>query len=424
MNLSKLDSQALLESLQVGVVVHAPSTEVLFANPKALHLLRLSEEQALGKVSFDPQWSFINAHYERMNVADYPVNLILSNRKIITDLEVGIVDSGSNEVTWVLCGGYPEFDSLSEIAFVVITFIDITNQKRTIPFEDIVRLANDVVVITEAAPLRNDGPKIVYVNEAFTSLTGYTSQEVIGKTPRLLQGDATDSSVREKIYSALNANEAVRETILNYSKTGEPYWLDMNIVPLKNAVGEITYFAAIERDVTEQKLREQSLHEQAINDPLTGLLNRRGFTDIANKLCTNAHRSGQTCCVAMLDIDHFKQINDTHGHHAGDLVLSQLAVIFKKSLRMSDIFGRLGGEEFALLLVNANRESAYKKLETLRKEIASAPFPISDNKVISITVSIGMHEIESDNTELSKALDCADKHLYRAKNAGRNQVSR
>lgn len=119
--------------------------------------------------------------------------------------------------------------------------------------EDVVKFANDIVIVTEAYPLDEPGPKIVYVNEAFTRLTGYTEEEVLGKTPRILQGPGSDPTVRAEIRKALNLKKSIRTTILNYSKSGKKYWLDLNIIPLKNKNGEVTHFAAIERDLTEIK---------------------------------------------------------------------------------------------------------------------------------------------------------------------------
>ena len=112
-------------------------------------------------------------------------------------------------------------------------------------FEQIVARANDVILVTQARPIDGAGPEIVYVNEAFTRLTGYAPEEVLGKTPRILQGPQTDPDARQCIREALARGQPVRIEILNYSKTGEEYWLDLNIVPLRNDAGEITHFAAI-----------------------------------------------------------------------------------------------------------------------------------------------------------------------------------
>lgn len=134
--------------------------------------------------------------------------------------------------------------------------------EKSFSFEDIIKFANDIVIVTEAFPYIEPGPKIVYVNKAFSDLTGYSPEEVMGKTPRILQGPDSDPETRAKIRESLRKQEPIRTAIVNYSKSGEKYWLDINIIPLKNNNGEVTHFAAIERDLTEIKRAEEEIREK------------------------------------------------------------------------------------------------------------------------------------------------------------------
>ena len=127
---------------------------------------------------------------------------------------------------------------------------------------DVVKFANDIVIVTEAHPLDAPGPKIVYVNQAFTDLTEYTPEEVIGKTPRMLQGPESDPKTRAAMRAALERQEPFRSAIVNYSKSGRKYWLDINIIPLKDRNGNVTHFAAIERDLTEIKNAEEEIRQK------------------------------------------------------------------------------------------------------------------------------------------------------------------
>ena len=131
--------------------------------------------------------------------------------------------------------------------------------EKDFSLEDVVRFANDIVIVTEAYPLDPPGPKIVYVNQAFTNLTGYPPEEVIGKTPRILQGPESDPNTRAAIRAALDKQEPFRTVIVNYSKSGRRYWLDINIIPLKDRKGNVTHFAAIERDLTDIKNAEEEI---------------------------------------------------------------------------------------------------------------------------------------------------------------------
>lgn len=128
--------------------------------------------------------------------------------------------------------------------------------------EDVVKFANDIIIVTEAHPLDEPGPKIVYVNKSFTDLTGYSPDEVIGKSPRILQGPDSDPQTRLEIRQALEKRHSVRTAIVNYSKSGRKYWLDINIIPLRNPSGEVTHFAAIERDLTDIKKAEEEIKKK------------------------------------------------------------------------------------------------------------------------------------------------------------------
>lgn len=423
MNLSQLDSAALLENLHTGVVVHSQDTRIIYANPTALALLRLTSNQALGKDALDPNWRFLDKHSQVLSVDSFPVNRVIKTKAPITNLEVGILDSSSDKVTWVLCNAFPEFNEQQQIKQIVVSFLDITRQKKIIPFEDIVELANDIIVVTDATPIVEDGPKIVYVNRAFTELTGYTKEEVIGKTPRILQGPKTNIETTNSIRTALSQQLAIKAQILNYSKTGKEYWLDMNIVPMKSEFDEVYYFAAVERDITEQIEREKQLKELSVRDPLTSLLNRRGFFEAGQSLIDYSKRNKNPMALAMIDIDHFKKINDLHGHYGGDEVLINFSQTMRQYFRNSDIIVRLGGEEFAILLSDSNLANAKQKLEAFRKTIEQSAVKVEANTSINFTISVGLTTCQKDSTyNLETMLKEADKYLYKAKDAGRNQV--
>tara|TARA_R110000737_G_scaffold281582_1_gene288192 strand:- start:2329 stop:3255 length:927 start_codon:yes stop_codon:yes gene_type:complete len=305
----------------------------------------------------------------------------------------------------------------------VVSFLDITRQKKIIPFEDIVELANDIIVVTDATPIVEDGPKIVYVNQAFTELTGYTKEEAIGKTPRILQGPNTSVETTDKIRTALSQQLAIKAQILNYSKTGKEYWLDMNIVPMKSEFDDVYYFAAVERDITAQIEREEQLKELSVRDPLTSLLNRRGFFEAAQALLYYSKRNKKPVTLAMIDIDHFKKINDQYGHHIGDEVLKNLTQTMRQYFRNSDIIVRLGGEEFAILLSDSTLANANEKLEAFRKTIEQSAVIIAAITSINFTISVGLATCQNASAyNLDLMLKDADKYLYKAKDAGRNQV--
>lgn len=417
MELTSISSFELVESLFEGVVVHSATTEILYANPRALDILRLTENQVLNKDAFDPQWHFVCSKGKRLALEDYPVNIVNRTQSAISNLEIGVCDSSSNDITWLLCNASPKFNQDGTIKFIIVSFIDITSTKVAVPFESIVANANDVIIITKADA---DDPQIVYVNHAFTKLTGYEPAEVMGKTPRILQGLDTDKDTRLRIRNAMTNEHDIREVIVNYSKTGVPYWLDMNIFPLKNSLGDIIYFAAVERDVTSEVTKVEKLTHLASQDPLTGLLNRRGFEQAVTNTFAEGNYAEHT--LALIDVDHFKHINDTHGHDVGDIVLTQLANALKKSFRDSDLICRYGGEEFIVLMQKSDINNSLGKFKQFRAAIADARFNINEHLELAITVSLGLTQIPSGNVCLESLIKQADTALYQAKHSGRNRI--
>lgn len=420
MDITNIDTRRLIDNMPCGIVVHAADSTVLYANPMALKILRMSRGQAEGKDALDEQWRFIDEKGVPIVPEQYPVSRVLTDGAPVKDMVIGIVDSSSRDVTWVRINAYAEMEN-GALKEVVVMFYDITEEKNAIPFKDIVTLTSDAVIVTEAAPLRDPGPRIVYVNSAFTDISGYTPEEVLGKSPRILQGENTAEDAKKRMRKAFESGTPVREIVLNYDKAGKEYWLDLNIYPLYDPFGNINYFAAIERDVTELKLQEEELRMQATQDALTSLLNRRGFMEHGRFALAQARRMDWPISIVMLDIDHFKRINDTHGHDVGDEALRMLGALLREETRQSDIVGRLGGEEFALILPNTFAHAAMGVAEKLRSVVKRLLVPTGGGN-LSFTVSLGIAGKSDAPDSLDELLKQADAALYAAKNGGRDQT--
>ncbi len=288
-------------------------------------------------------------------------------------------------------------------------------------FSAIVQHAKDIVIVTKAYPLNDPGPEIVYVNEAFTEKTGYTPEEVIGKTPRILQKEGTNRNDLDKVRQALEKKESVRVTLRNFSKKGNEYWVDLSILPLPDKNGKVTHFAAIQRDISDYKKLEQDLQTLCRTDPLTTAANRRAFNEIISQEFSRFKRSQKEYALVMIDLDHFKSINDQHGHGTGDHVLIEVTERCKDNLRVHDIIARLGGEEFCILLPYTNQEQAQKVAERLRQKIEIMPI-ISEGKRIKVTISVGISLVAVGDVDGHDAIERADKKLLEAKSMGKNRV--
>jgi diguanylate cyclase (GGDEF)-like protein/PAS domain S-box-containing protein len=288
-------------------------------------------------------------------------------------------------------------------------------------FKRLVDNTNDIIMVMDATPPKHGGPYIVYVNPAFETLMGYRSDEVVGQNPKLLQGKDTDDKTRHAIRRAVSKGERIRTEILNYTKDGQPLWLDINVVPIHDDRGELVYFAAIERDLTEHKLLQSRLEVLASTDSLTRLPNRQAIMNKAKKDFAVAHRDKRPLSIVMIDIDHFKSINDHHGHAAGDHVLREVSAICQGVLRGSDVIGRIGGEEFVVLLPDAPQSSAEQIAERMRAQVAGTKIYFHDLE-FTITASFGVATINVDDETLQNMLARADEAMYQAKHGGRNQV--
>lgn len=420
MELKNIDPKVLLEGLREGVVVHSATTEILYANPVALQILRLTEAQILGKNALDPSWRFIDGHGQLMTHQEYPVNRVLSEGKNVLNLEVGVCDSSTEDVTWALCNAHPYRSENGEIEYIVVSFTDITNQKSGISFESVVKHANDIVVITEAAPIAGSGPRIVYVNDAFTTLTGYSMDEVKGLSPRILQGEDTCNNTRKRIRDGLQSQAPVHERIKNYSKSGQPYWLDLKIFPLRNAQGYTSHFAAVERDITELVAQENKMKDLAAKDALTCLLNRRAFYQEAEHFLSKADLN-RKAVLALIDIDFFKRINDTFGHEYGDNTLCRVAEKLASAFGENTLLCRYGGVDFAVLFMGDDLKAYYEELESFRTMISQSPMEVAGRGTLTMTVSIGISRVKAGGS-LDQAVKSAEKALVEAKKTGRNKV--
>jgi two-component system C4-dicarboxylate transport sensor histidine kinase DctB len=177
----------------------------------------------------------------------------------------------------------------------------------------------------------------------------------------------------------------------------------------------------------EQKHRElqdanEELHRASITDPLTGAYNRRFFVEAFGKMAEMAQRYSSPVSVVLIDVDHFKKVNDIHGHSAGDKVLIALANLYRAEMRGSDVFARLGGEEFAMALYNSDAASSIQVADRLREKVSACSIEV-EGKVISVTVSCGVALHTPATSTLDASMERADKALYRAKHGGRNRVA-
>ncbi len=280
----------------------------------------------------------------------------------------------------------------------------------------LIESTNDAIVITAADELDAPGPKIIYANPAFCRLAGYSAEEIIGLTPRILQGPGTDRAALRRIRAALEAGQECREEILNYSKDGRPYWLDIHIVPLADDDGVVRYFGSIERDVTDRRRDTERLHRLASEDMLTGLANRAGLQRHMSALAWSS-RHDSPLYFLMIDLDGFKAVNDTLGHRSGDVILQHFAAHIISMLRRDDFVARLGGDEFVGILCGYDETEALSVAERIAGNLKQ--MAVAGSEIVG--ASVGLTRF-TPGEEFEPVAERADAALYEAKRAGKGVV--
>ena len=267
---------------------------------------------------------------------------------------------------------------------------------------------------------------IVFFNKGAERIFGYAEEEVRNEGLDILiperfhlQHDMMVDEFGMGTPLVKHANERSRQ-IYGRRKDGSEFVCSVAVTKIGGKNDR--YYAAVVRDISENKRTEEELLRLAATDPLTGAFNRREFTAIAERESTRAHRYHHPVSILMLDLDHFKRLNDTYGHAAGDKALQRFTTLCCNALRNVDIFGRWGGEEFVALLPETDAEGAAVIAERLRKVVADNVLIYNDQK-ISFTVSVGIAQYKEDETAIDAPLGRADKAVYDAKKAGRNQIS-
>lgn len=258
---------------------------------------------------------------------------------------------------------------------------------------------------------------IIYVNPATSKTTQYAEDEILGNSSKMFQSGKHSKEFYNKLWNTILSGHTYQNILINKKKDGSFFYDEKIISPLKNENGDIRYFVSTSRDISKRVALEKELKRLATKDALTGIYNRYKINTKIEEEIKRADRYGEPFALVMFDIDHFKQVNDTYGHDAGDYVLQELSKIILNNIRETDSFGRWGGEEFMLLLPYTSKEKAVKIAEKMRQRVQEHTF----ENVRAITISIGV-TVYKKGEGISQVLKRVDMALYEAKSHGRNQV--
>jgi diguanylate cyclase (GGDEF)-like protein/PAS domain S-box-containing protein len=297
---------------------------------------------------------------------------------------------------------------------------DITERKQA---EESMRLSSAIYQnSSEAILVTDEENRIVDVNPAFTTITGYTKEEVVGRDPKLLRSGKHDPEFYRQMWKAILNDGHWQGEIWDKRKNGELYPKWINISVIRHPDGSLYRHVAQFSDITEKKKKEDLIWHQANYDTLTGLPNRRLFRDRLEQELKKSHRSGAPLALLFIDLDRFKEINDTLGHDIGDELLIEAAQRITGCVRESDTVARLGGDEFTVILPEFGEAANVERVAQHLIQALTAPF-ILKNETCYITASIGITLYPNDADSLDDLMKHADQAMYVAKEEGRNRFS-
>ncbi|TFW16520.1 EAL domain-containing protein [Massilia arenosa] len=296
-------------------------------------------------------------------------------------------------------------------------YADITERKQA---EEKLRLNATVLEqIADGVMVIDVAGRIVAINPAFTQVTGYTEQEAIGKPFSLTRSSRNDEAFYEQLWRDLGTTGYWRGELWNVRKSGDLYLEWLTVSAVRDEHGLCTHYVAVFSDITKVKESQEKLDHMAHHDPLTQLPNRALFHDRLQHALQRSARAGQQLAVLFIDLDRFKNVNDTLGHHVGDELLKKVATALTGRLREGDTLARLGGDEFIVMLENIEGEFSAGHVAEKLMALFEQPFVVQDYELF-VTASVGISMFPKDATDLNMLIRNADVAMYQAKARGRN----
>lgn len=325
---------------------------------------------------------------------------------------------------WAEVSTRPIAGENGEIVAAVIVQRDVTERIETKEELELlsraIDYANDAIAVFRWN-VHENAWCIRHVNEMFLVLTGYEIGEVIGRTSDFLVGELTDARQLVTYRAQLLAGEPIRGEFAFYRKDRSLFWTELNGQGLRDVDGAVSHTIIVYRDVTEKHLHEEELSFEATHDPLTGVFNRRFFMRAVDGALQDARTRAVTHGLIFFDLDGFKPVNDEFGHEAGDRLLIELTAAIVARMRSGDVLGRMGGDEFALMLFGCPPDQTEKLAHQVLEVVRNFAL-IWQGNALRVGASIGAVTLDGESLGASDALRRADQACYAAKHGGRNRV--
>ncbi|OOZ00420.1 EAL domain-containing protein [Solemya velum gill symbiont] len=307
---------------------------------------------------------------------------------------------------------------------IIGTHTDISDRKLA---EEQMRIAASAFESQQGMMITDEQKRILQMNHAFIKMSGYSEAEILGRTPRMFKSGRYDGVFYKEMWETISQNGYWHGEIWDKRKNGDifPKWL--SITAVANSDGKVTHYVGVHTDITERKNAEQKIESLAFFDQLTGLPNRTLLLDRLKQLIAVSMRNSQYSAMLMIDLDHFKNLNDTLGHDKGDIFLAQVARRLEDCTRAIDTVARLGGDEFIIILpeLSPDKKRAADLAEKVTEKILEAlnqDYKLDGNSHHS-SASIGVCLFGTESITTEDLMKQADLAMYKSKSAGRNAIS-
>lgn len=414
---SEIHHRSLLKKLYTAIVVHAPDTSIIFSNPRAAEILGLTEDQMYGKVAIDPDWCFIDEAGKRLTPDQYPVQLVLQSKASITEMVVGIHRPDIYEICWVQINAFLENDEQGQIKQIVVNFNDITARKEAeMRWQFALEGAGDGVWDINLINKRGNFSKrylemLNYPAEAFSD--NYEKiWELVHPEDRSVFVEQMQNHLNH-LTKQFSAEYRIR------CGDGSYKWIfGRGMIVSVDEHGNSLRMVGTHTDISAMKNAEEKIWTEANYDALTKLPNRRLFYDRIEENIKKAQRENETFALLFIDLDHFKEVNDTLGHHVGDQLLIQASHRIRDSVRVYDTVARLGGDEFTVILTGFHSNADVGHVAAKIIDHLSQPFVIGGIESY-VSASIGIALFPDDAITVIELTRNADQAMYSAKDAGR-----
>ena len=374
-----------------------------------------TKEESIGKTTLDLKF------WKNAEERDHFYQLIHKEGGC-KNLEIHIITKNGKEATTLISSSIAQWENST---YIISVIRDITQNKE---LKNKLKKSEDTFkAVMEQSPLSfiltSTSGKIEYVNPKFLELMGYEKHEVLGKNPRILKSGYHDRIFYQNLWNAILSGKQWTSEIRNRKKNGELIWEKIILTPIFNEEGEIVQFLSILEDISDRKRKEQELKMLARTDMLTGIMNRRSFMEMAERKLFEIKKQGKKAAFLMIDIDRFKSINDTFGHTMGDRAIRMVTTECQQIIKDFNLLGRIGGEEFAALIIGLYETEFVQTAEMLCRRIEQIEL-YSDNQVkIPLQISVGVAFCHLEDDTLESLMERSDIALYQAKNSGRNRIS-